>query len=161
MTAGRNRVATALGTLCAVAFISGCLFTPVSQEPPPGPPQPPDADAQLRSSVAEALKDVPRDQCLNAYGMFVVFSDFVAAGKYADNIKTTADLLRLWGRMVKIAEWEKEKHKALTDVVEAALKARGFETNKPVEDVRKPLSKVFRSVGMGCKDAALAPLDEE
>jgi hypothetical protein len=93
--------------------------------------------------------------------MFVVFADFVEAGKYADNIKTTADLLRLWGRMVNIAEWEKEKHKALTDVVEAALKARELETNKPVEDIRAPLSQVFRSVGMGCKDAALASSDEE
>lgn len=160
MTSARSSAPIALVTLCAMVLISGCLFNPVSQAPLPGP-TPPDADVQLRSSVAEALSDAPRDQCLNAYGMFVVFSDFVAAGEYADNIKTTEDLLRLWGRMVKIAEWEKEKHKALTDIVEAALKARGFETNKPVEEVRVSLSKVFRLVGMGCKDAALAPPDEE
>ena len=161
MTSGRSSASVALVMVCAMVLISGCLFKPVSQPPPPEPPQPSDADAQLRRSVAEALSDAPRDQCLNAYGMFVVFSDFVVAGEYADNIKTTEDLLRLWGRMVKIAAWEKEEHKALTDVVESALKARGFETNKPVEEVRVSLSKVFRLVGMGCKDAALAPPDEE
>jgi hypothetical protein len=110
--------------------------------------------------VAEAVQSIPRDDCLAAYGMFTIFAEFVGEGRYGDKIKTTEDLLNLWGRMVKVSGWEKEKYTKLTDVVEGALRDKGLDDNKPIADVKSDIADAFRAIGLGCKDAALAKLRE-
>ena len=151
---------SALIAVCVLSFLSGCLFTPATQPPPPGP-TPPDTNAALRGRVAAAMQAVPRDACLAAYGMFTIFSEFVGEGRYGDNIKTTADLQNLWGRMVKVSGWEKEKYTKLTDVVEAALRDKGLDENKPIAEVKDDIAKAFRTIGLGCKDAALSESRED
>lgn len=158
MTRNQIRRST-LAAACVLSFLSGCLFAPATQPPPPGPP-PPDTNAALRGRVVEAVQDIPRDDCLAAYGMFTIFAEFVGEGRYGDKIKTTADLLNLWGRMVKVSGWEKEKYTKLTDVVEEALRDKGLDVNKPIADVKTDIADAFRTIGLGCKDAALAKSSE-
>ena len=68
--------------------------------------------------------------------------------------------MNLWGRMVKVSGWEKEKYTMLTDVVEEALRDKGLDVNKPIADVKTDIADAFRTIGLGCKDAALAKSSE-
>lgn len=146
-------------SLSLAALVAGCIEVSPngggsSPSPQPGPgPVVPVPDTQLRRSVAAALAEVPRDECVKLFGLFTALASYVESG--SPGVDSTGQLLQLTGKTLDNLAWAKGRYPRFREVIGAELNLR-FKIPKQIADVRGEVVSTFREIAAGCRDAALS-----
>lgn len=128
-----------------VLILAGCLVTPGPDDNRPDP------DA-LSRQVAEALEDVPAEQCESLGYTYLVLADYLRDGDL--KIETQGELLDVRNSMLEQGDWPFGTHNAINDLLNPIFDEYHSDPDKPIFDQRSKLADLFGSIGTGALEAS-------